>query len=486
MPRRLLILFIVFWGVMVIRLDSTWDGIQERVWIAAAVRNYTLYDFQDIGFMVTRNAAPTNPDNLSFYTSHPPLNVWLPAILTKFFGYNELAIRYGFAAVTMLSAAAMYVIARRLYGERIAFWATLFYVVTPFVAYFGRMPGHDLLGMLAALLYTAVIINWLRKPTQVRFIALIALTWLAVWTAWPAVFFIAVIGIVAMWQGKAYHKKRVVILGISTILAFVTLLVFYQLQWDGSLERLLDKYEYRTSNVSGRQGSEPFTIIEYIMQNVGHVIYLGTPGLLALSVWGIFILRKRGGNHAILIGLFIAGLLYQLAFRNASFIHSYYKVFLVPAMALSAAFVVVYSRRGRWKRPAVDGLIFSMIIVSASLIFIMHLGDSQPWIFDIVNEFEAESTPDDILATSFYDTKHNEVIMFYLFRQVQWIQTPEEALELANETQQRVMYVYCVDIPVTERVPIFPNIFDDMASYESEAFLEDRCHLFKVTPDEIQ
>ncbi|RMG72904.1 MAG: hypothetical protein D6711_12045 [Chloroflexi bacterium] len=485
MSRRLLLLLIVFWGVMVFRLDSTWDGTEERVWIAAAIRNYHYYDFADIGLMVTRNPVPGTTEDLQFYTSHPPVAIWIPAILTEFLGFNELAIRYASVAATLLSATVLYVIGRRLYNNDIAFWATLFYAGTPFIAYYSRLPGYTPFGMLFSLLYTAIIINWLKRPTQARFLALLILTWLAVWTAWAAVFFIGTIGIIAMWQGQVLHKKRVVLLGISSVLAFITLIVFYQIQWEGSIDGLVHRFLWRTSNASGRQGTDAFNVLDYLIKNFSHIIYLATPSLFFLSIWGVVIIKKRGGNHAILIGLLLAGVLYQVAFRNASYIHPYYKAYLVPAMALSAGFVVVYARKGRWKRPIIDGLIASMMLVSVGVIGVMHfMADNQPWIFEIINTFQAQSTEDDILAVNFIDPKHNQVIQFYLFRPVVQIDSTIDIQNLADESQRRVLYIYCTELPATELVPTIETIFDDFAMYDSQPLLDEKCHLFFVEPQE--
>lgn len=46
-----------------------------------------------------RNEVPTTPENFTYYSHHPPLIVWMPAVTTIFLGENELAVRFGFQCV---------------------------------------------------------------------------------------------------------------------------------------------------------------------------------------------------------------------------------------------------------------------------------------------------------------------------------------------------------------------------------------------------
>jgi 4-amino-4-deoxy-L-arabinose transferase-like glycosyltransferase len=236
-PYRLVLLLIVAWGVLTIRFAAPWFGIQDslQVWVASAVRNYDLYGIENTTLMVTENSAPVENNNFIYSSHHPPLIAWIPAIITQFTGFHELGVRFAFAAATLISVCAIHVLARRLYNEQIAFWTAFFYAFTPMVAYFGRVTGHEAFGLASALLFAAVMVNWLRQPTRPRYLALIFLVWLSVWTAWLAVFFVGMLGIAAMWIASRQQRIGIIALGVWTVIAVVVMMLFYEAQWAGSI-----------------------------------------------------------------------------------------------------------------------------------------------------------------------------------------------------------------------------------------------------------
>ena len=450
MPR-LITLLLIIWGLLVIRIGAPWFSVQEspRVWVPASVRDYHVYGLAETGGMVFRHTAPVKPENFHYYTHHPPLIIWLPYVLSLVMGDNELAVRFGFSAVTLLSAVAFYVLVRRLYGEKVAWWSTAFYGLVPMVAYYGRVPGHDQLGLLAILLFGAVMINWLRHPTKARLIALCLLTWMAVWTAWTAVFFVAALGLAAMWLGSRQHQAAVIGLGVLSIIAFAVMMLFYQSQWDGAIDSLLDAFGWRASNASDDPGTEPFTLIGFVWRTLVHIGVFITPGVSVLAVWGIFTQWRRGthGTHfanVIVLALLVGSLGYQLVFRNASYVHDYYKLTFVPAMAISAGVAWVYARKqSRIIRPIFDSMLLISIGVSMGLLFWLHSTGTRPELEAAIALVAAETTPDDIIMTSLKGKDIMMPLRFYAAREIAEDTLLENARRTAESTEQRVVYLDC-------------------------------------------
>lgn len=482
-PAKLIALLIVTWALLMIRLAAPWYGVQDsyRVWIAASVRNYDRYGLETTGLMVVRTVEPVeNVEDLYFYSHHPPLITWVPALITRLVGFHELGVRYGFACVTLIGVAALYVLTRRLIGEKYALWAAFFYALTPFVAYHGRVPGHDPLGMTAALLFGVVMVNWLRQPERPRFLALLMLAWLAIWTAWPGVFLVAGFGLAGFLLGSNRQRIEMVFIGAITVFAFIVLMVFYQLQWSGSIDSLLEAFNWRSSSALLRPGSRNFTVIEYVAVTLRYILVLGTPSLLIFALLGAFMLRRHSTwKVSIIIAiLFAAGVGYELVFRNASFIHDYYWVFIVPPMAIAASVFVVNSRglnaRHRLLRPLIDGLILSFVLASAYQLWMMHEAARHPILDAIIEAINTEVSPDDILLgyveAQGYNvaTGHHNVVQFYTSRAIQWDMLYPDALKVVAQTENPVTYVYCAwGIP------------EALASYPREAFLGDYCSLIR-------
>lgn len=381
---RIVPLFLLIWGLWTLRLAAPFYGLQDgfRVWIPASVHNYDQYDRELVGWMVTRNLTPvTTEADLVFYSHHPPLVTWLPYGLSRVAGFNEVTLRFVFAAAMMLALSGFYVLVRRLYHARMALWAVFFFGVVPMIAYFQPSYGHDPLGLMAGLLFAAVFVNWYREPNTARYLALAGLMILTVLSAWPGVFLAAFFAMPVLFTGNWRHRSGVVLLGIISVMAFAGLMLFYEAQHSGSIASLMDAYVWRTSSLGGGRTSESISPLQWLAVNMAHLIFFGSLGLLLLALWGAGIIYRQRSQpqRFFILWLLIGGIAYLVAFRNASYIHDYYKAFLIPAMAIAAAAVMVYqSRRQRLARIVVGTLFGVTLVQSLSVLAIMVLSTRQP------------------------------------------------------------------------------------------------------------
>lgn len=460
-PAALIVILLVAWALLTVRMSAPWYGVQEagRVWISAAVRNHEFYGIERTGLMMTRRTAPVpDAEDLGYYSHHPPMGVWVPTIVTQITGFHETGMRFGFMALTLISLCIFYVLVRRLYGVRVGIWAVFFFSLTPMVAYMGGQPGFAQASIIVALLYFAVLIDWVRKPTRGRLIALIALAWLAVWTAWAAVFFIACGGLVAMLLGDKRHRVAVVGFGAVCVAAFITLITYYQSVWDGAINSILEAFVWRTSTASWRPETEPFTALEYAYRLTHDVAVYGSMSLILLAAFGLFALYKFGSSQTnfFTFGLLVSGMFYLLAFPNASYIHDYYKVYIFPALAISAAMTVVHLRSHagikRFMRPVVDGLLVALFLSGGFIFVVLHSAGAQPVLSAIINTVNDTHQPGDKVAVFLEDAalngqhggRHERVIEFYTRQPVEmWQATPSDALSLDTEDTGRVLYIYC-------------------------------------------
>jgi hypothetical protein len=80
-PRALIVLLLVAWALLMFRANAPYFGDQDayRVWVASAVQNFEIYGLEQTGGMMTRNSGPNEPDELLFYSHHPPMLAWVPA-----------------------------------------------------------------------------------------------------------------------------------------------------------------------------------------------------------------------------------------------------------------------------------------------------------------------------------------------------------------------------------------------------------------------
>ncbi len=212
--------------------------------------------------MQVLNPAPTTPDQFHYYQHHPILTAWVSALFSSVAGLNEVSMRMVSILASMISITAFYVICRRLYGARVGWWGAAFYAASPMIAYFGRMSNHELLTLMFLMLFTCILINWLRKPSRVRWWALLIFGILAVWTAWAALFFIALFVLLTLWIGSRAQRQAMIVLGGLTVLSVIGLVAFYQAQWSGTIADLIEVFIWRSSPTTLRRGSQSFTMLE--------------------------------------------------------------------------------------------------------------------------------------------------------------------------------------------------------------------------------
>lgn len=471
------LLLLAVWTIMCIRLDAPWFGAQDstRLWVEASILNMERYGVENTKLMIVRDLTPVTTGKFAFYSHHPPLSVWIPLLLTRFVGVGEWSIRYASIVMTLISTAAMYALARMLYGRRMAVWATFFYACTPMILYMGRVPWHD--GIAPALVFSLVFVRWLKKPSYTRYLTVIVTIWWCAWTGWPAVFFVTFMGLAGMWLGTARQRQQIVLLGILTAVAVITLMLFYQLQWDQSIESILDAFLWRASNASGRRNTEAFTLVGFFGRMFIHIAIFISLALLILSVWGIPLLQRHGSrfSNTMLLGLFASGMAYQLVFRNASYIHEYYKAFLLPSIAIAAAASVVYVRYNpstRWiLRPVIDGLLVTVVIPTLFIVLVLHLSGNRDDLRTIIDIINSRAQSDTVIASNLVrseDTASAMPVEFYTYRLIRWGVSPQHAVDLATESG--VFYFYCGE--PTEAL----NELQDKYVYQT--IDEDECWFF--------
>lgn len=471
---------LVLWFMMTYQIAEPYYIGRDapQIWVPAAVRNFDVYGTEEIGLMIVKNASEEDDiSKLTFYSHHPPLIVWLPALITKFVGHNELAIRFIFPAAMMIATAAFYVLVRRLYDDKIAFWSIILFAISPLNSISQAGLAHDPLGFAAALLYAAIFVNWLRQPNRTRFIGLILTTILSVWTAWPALFFVGIIGILGILFGDWKHRIGIVILGIISVISIVIMLLLYESWWSGSIFDLINVFFWRASAASTSQNSASFTVIDWLAALIHHMVFYATVAVVVLSFIGIQYLRNKGSRFAnsFTFALLIAGVFYLLVFRNAGYVHVYYKAFLLPACAISGAFAIVYARQAktRFVKPLIDGLLISFVFQT---IFIFNLAYSVPHRENLENIVryitERQDLPEEIYIlypAALYGS--DNALEYYTNHGIEW----NSLLQDLPDEHEEILFIYCND----EQSYMQSN-FDELPPHTQ---LDEQCTAYELGSD---
>lgn len=446
----LVLILIVGWGILTIRIGAPWFGHQDAngAWISTAIRNYERYGFGALGGMIVLNNSFVQPDNYSYYPNHPPLPVWLPSLPVLLVGYHEVVVRFVFAACSLLSMAVMYALTRRLYGHTRAVWSAVFFTLTPMFAYFGRMPDHEAPAMLLLLLFAWVMVLWLHRPSRAYVLILAALIVAQAWTAWGGLIGILAICATVWWVAQGRQRRAIIVLMALGLFGALAVILFYQLQWSGTWESIVSKFLWRTSSQSFTEGSEPFTWGQYIVRAEFRFITLFTPTICALAILGILPVLRRESRlqKSLVFGILLGGIGFVLIFRNASYVHDYYLMYITPAWVMFASAGLLYGwqqrRTRRWMRPMLVGLLLATPVASFHYLAQLYRGSDQTEPMVIAQAIQQHTDPDALVMSSLPTI--GLAIDFYASRDILWEIAPEEAAARGNEGEH-MYYFRCND-----------------------------------------
>ena len=132
---------------------------------AAVARNFVKDGFnlfypQSDSFLALNDQGLPNP-NRYFINEFPFYNA-VVAVIYKFFGIHEAYARLVSVAFASLGAVALYLITLKLFGQKLALTAALFYAFNPYNIYYGRviMPDPVFVSLSLVALYLFLLKPW--------------------------------------------------------------------------------------------------------------------------------------------------------------------------------------------------------------------------------------------------------------------------------------------------------------------------------------
>jgi 4-amino-4-deoxy-L-arabinose transferase-like glycosyltransferase len=367
---RIILITIILIGGFLRFYNSNWDEghmfhPDERN-IANAVTRISVWDQMDPGFFayggLTIYLYKMTADNVVQITDNPE---W-----TSNWGKVNLIGRYYSAFFSTITIIAVFVLARKLFDEKVAILASFLFAFTVFSIQSAHYATTEsLLGLFATLIALSSL--WiLRKPTLASYLitglllgcAIAAKTTSLAFVAFPAaaIFF-------SILQRKIPFMAHVAlsIILFSTALSLFSVLSPYSfLSW----EKFRDSMDYEGGVVSGSL-PVPYTLqftntLEYVFQLQNLLWQMGIAAVFAIL--GFFalsyrLIRRREVAIAVLLSFPLAYFLYVGGW-HAKFIR--YMAPLLPFFAIFAAYML-------WKIYKKNVLIGEIIITAVSLLTVL-------------------------------------------------------------------------------------------------------------------
>src|SRR5437016_6205340 len=165
-----------------------WNG---ALWSVFA-RNFLRYGYAPLKLGQAYFAGPL-PADVTYYTHH---SVFITVILTeiyRLFGVHESVARLAASAVTVLTAAMTYVLAREQFDSRTALFATLTIALAPLTLVYGRMYNHEVFALFWVVTSTWAYLRWTKTRTPRDLARLGVCVFLAALTAWPGYYLVVLL-----------------------------------------------------------------------------------------------------------------------------------------------------------------------------------------------------------------------------------------------------------------------------------------------------
>ena len=454
-------LLLVMWGILLFRVDWQFFGHHESgfIWISSGIKVFNEYGPAAASYLPIRTPGPTDPETGLYYLHHPPLIFWFSAIAGKLFGTHsdtlapyESSLRLVGIIATIITLPMFYTLVRKLTSARIALVGIFIYAFCPVTMYFGRMPYYDMLVMPVILAFAYHFVLWMEHHSMKRALILMALGVFAMWIAWAAAFFFFVFGVIALIYGKRQQRIGIFAIGAVIGLATIAIPILYYLLREEAIQQLIDIVALRTSNHESDLNSDKFTLGEFLIQYINHMLTMLSLSTVFLGFIGIVytLTRKKTLSVAIQLGLVAAPLIFMAIAKNSWNFHDWYKLHFLPGFALAAAVVIVTGWElepagiKKYAKPFIVAILICSAVPTLLWFYQLHQTTHDEFARTAAEQLPEYTGQDDFIATN-YDIRTNPIV-FYAYRNIRWAITVDNLLEYyeAQETLD-MYYLLCLD-----------------------------------------
>ncbi len=374
MFRKYFILIPIFFSILITSIGLNKPFVGHHDFMSAfegtIAKNYLNY-----GIIRTKlgqiTSHPSNPpeETKSFQVSYLPLLPLLIYFSYLLFGVSEWTTRIVPAIFSVIGVIFFYLSIKKIWDYKIAFVASIFYMLNPMFIYFSKLPAPEplLVAMFSVIFYS--YLRWLDKKTNRRFLVLFLLILLGGFIGWP-ILYICPLLILHSLLNKQFKRKMLFLLSFLFIIPGLQFWHVYILtnQIGGYLLQTLLK---RTSEQSLSFGGIDFSWGSYIKQEISWLQSYYTRIVIFLSLLNfVSLLRQKMDFKNTTVYLFLLfGVAHPILFSKYVFIHDFLNMYLLPFFALSASlgcFLIVYFfKKYKFKNFVGYGLLTIILVLFA-------------------------------------------------------------------------------------------------------------------------
>ncbi|MEL6407432.1 MAG: glycosyltransferase family 39 protein [Chloroflexota bacterium] len=354
----------------------------HTVSILLSARNYLHYGYWELGLTQFLDVQMQAAQPYNLYHHHPPfITLWVSWFM-PLFGESETALRMIVILPSMLTAAAVFQLGKRLFHSKVALIAMLFFVSSPVIAFYGQMVAHEQFIMLFFML---ALISYHRLLTRITTLDLVLVglfSGLTVMSGWGGYLCVGTLGLHSLFFRRDIRLWGAVIVGsaLASLVWIVPAILFDS----AFLPILADRFVERTG-----QSYTPWdNTLDYLVRLTWARIRPGyTESLLVLTgIGSLLLLWRIYTNHdgrratdSFALMLLLPHIIYILLLKESAWRHDYTVYYLSFGVAIISAFVTV-TLWEQLSRKASQRWVWGSLLV---IFLLAHTASSVRWTYTL-------------------------------------------------------------------------------------------------------
>lgn len=358
--------------IFIPNISKPFSGIHDfnGVQYGTMAKNYLKYGFVKLKFGQASGHINNIETYKSFYTSYLPFLPMMIALSYSIFGIAEWSTRIVPVVFSVLGVLYMFLIVKRLWGRRAAFFASFFYIGNPMFIYFGMMPVVDTLTLSLMIVTFYYYLDWITSLKKRSFLFLCLSVFVGGLISWIIIYIFPLLLLHSFLIGK-FNKRIFVIAMIILFTVSLQMLHTYILVGDILKSAMFETFKKRIGEQNLNFGGEAFSFSVYFRKELTILQAFITRTLIGLSMIGMVltIFVKKNIQKTTLFSFLLLGIWHPLFFSRAVFIHEYHNIYFLPFLATAGAIVLVKLEESLLKVRANKSIASSLILV----VFLMFI-----------------------------------------------------------------------------------------------------------------
>ena len=350
-------IFLIGTALLVRNIGQDWNNhwtATDGALFSSIAKNYLQHGVWDLHLAQVSNFYPTDSaEQFEYYQHHPPI---LPIAIAASFsvlGESEVAARIVPITATLGSLLLIFLLGRRLYGERQALIGAFIFATAPAIAFFGQKVGYEALTLFSLLLSMSLYLRLLEKGRATDLLWLFLAVALGLATDWGAYFIAPLLAVHYWFQGKQAPYRYTTAIGLMVLapVFFALHLAISYLADPNSITDLIYKgmthagliapdSDLAKIYVAAKQKMPLGVYINYVMRSMNTLFTYPVLVLAGFGLWVLFADRRAGMKSPGLfvpVILLLTALANWLAFWTNAYRHLYWFYYFAAPFALMAA-----------------------------------------------------------------------------------------------------------------------------------------------------